>query len=141
MAGSPRVVGSCTFHFEQGRSFGSSVHSSHRHSQHRSLCRCTDNIGGHPAWRAWRYDAHRTETNRRSAQKPGAAKNSTHMGDGVVLPSIVPVPFLSPTVPCHQRRLATMHIQIGLSNARSQCETTWKNGYECEVYGGMHVGR
>ena len=48
-------------------------------------------------------------------------------GDGVVLPSIVLVPYLSPTVPCHQRRLATMHIQIGLSNARSQCETTWKN--------------
>ena len=39
-------------------------------------------------------------------------------GDGVVLPSIVPVPYLSPTVPCHQRRLATMphDIQIGLSN-------------------------
>ena len=56
-------------------------------------------------------------------------------GDGVVLPSIVAFPYLSPTVPCHQRRLATMHIQLGLSNARSQCETTWKNGYECEVYG------
>ena len=27
-----------------------------------------------------------------------------------VIPSIVPVPYLSPTVPCHQRRLATMHI-------------------------------
>ena len=47
--------------------------------------------------------------------------------DGVVLPWIVPVPYLSRTVPCHQRRLATMHIQIGLSNARSEREATWSN--------------
>eukprot|EP00117_Sycon_ciliatum_P048066 scpid44709/ scgid2791/ len=36
---------------EQGSNSGIYVHSSHRHSQHRSHCHCTGNTEGLPAWR------------------------------------------------------------------------------------------
>ena len=74
------------------------------------------------------------------------------------------IPYLSRTVPYHQTQLATyswpqysniitlLLIFILLRKAKRAMvpnsmeanfkrEATWKNGYEREVYGGMHVGR